>query len=208
MRVLEEDFWGASSDWHFQHRRIVEYCPWNRPWENADIMTERMVDLLNQQVPTGAKVLFTGDGALSHTAILEWFPKLNFDIYWAVGNHDKCHKCQKGWAKTREMTLKQVPNVKAIEDEFIVKIGRHTVLATHMPWLELSDERHGIKYAEYRPKHKDYPGISWMIGGHQHNEPQNKVQDRFIDVGWDPWGRAVEWKELEEIINEGAIPTK
>lgn len=35
-----------------------------------------------------------------------------------------------------------------------------------------------------------------------HNKPEGKFGDRMIDVGFDPWGRMVNFEEIMEIVND------
>lgn len=195
-------FQKVSSDWHFMHERIREYCPdFRGHYRSREEMTEDMIRRLNEGVAPGETLLFLGDSSLNHNEAIKAFNKLHFGIYWIPGNHCKIFKGMKGWQKTREMTLQQCSNVLGIYDELVVDIGRHKVLASHFPWIELSDERHGIKYAEYRPSRKDYPGVSFQIHGHVHSTVGERLRDRALDCGWDAWGRPVDVKEIEEIIN-------
>lgn len=197
-----KDFDYVFSDPHWMHERIREYCPWNRPYSSREEMTEDIIRRLNEQIPVGSKVLCLGDAALNHAEALKAFAQLHFDIYWAPGNHDKVSIVnRKGWEQSRKMAMQQCPNIKAIENEFICWVGRHKVLFQHFPWIDLSDERHDVRYMELRPRRQDYPGVSFLCHGHVHSKPENRLQDRALDCGWDPWGRAVSYEEIEEIIN-------
>ena len=82
-----------------------------------------------------------------------------------------------------------------------MEIGRHKVLCSHFPWIDLTDERHDVRYMELRPRRQDYPGVSFLLHGHIHSKPGERLRDRALDVGWDAWGRAVSYEEIEEIIN-------
>lgn len=190
-----------SSDFHLGHVRILEYCAESRPFSSLDEMNRSIIDTLNSQMVPGDLLYFLGDGSLNHKYVLEFFPQINADIVYLPGNHCKTSRLQKGWQKTREMTLQQVPNIRSFHDELIIDIGRHKVLLSHFPWIELSDDRHAAKYSEWRPSRKDYPGVSYALFGHIHSKKGQQFYDRGIDVGIDPWGRAVTYEEIAEIIN-------
>ena len=189
------------SDLHLMHERIREYCPWNRQYSSREEMTEDIIRKLNEQIPEESTVLCLGDISLNHEEGVKGLNQLNFNLLVTPGNHDKISRVnQKGWEKTREKMLKDCPNVLQIEDYFIFNVGCHRVLFNHYPWIELSDDRHGIKYAEWRPSRKDFPGVDYCCFGHIHSQPGKQYYDRGLDCGFDPWGRAVSYEEIEEII--------
>ena len=127
----------------------------------------------------------------------------HFDWDWAPGNHDKCSITnRKGWQQSRQKALRECPNLKSIQDEYIYKVGSPLAIFNHFPWADLTDERHDVKYMDLRPRRADYPGAKWCIHGHMHSLPSERLRDRALDVGWDAWGRAVSYEEIEEIIND------
>lgn len=200
---MTKTFSYVFSDPHWMHERIREYCPEFRGhYQTREEMTEDIIRRLNEQIPPGSKVLCLGDAALNHAEALKAFSQLHFDVYWTPGNHCKTFKGnRKGWEQSRKMALQNCPNIKAIEDEFIFQVGSRRVLFQHFPWADLSDERHDVKYMEYRPRRQDYPGVSFLCHGHIHSSPSERLRDRALDCGWDAWGRAVTYEEIEEIIN-------
>ena len=106
----------------------------------------------------------------------------------------------KGWEQTRLKMLRECPGVIEMRDEYIFQIANKKVLCSHFPWVDVEDERHGIKYIEYRPRRHDYPGVSFLLHGHKHSGPLNRFGDRSFDVGFDGIGRAYSYEEIEEII--------
>lgn len=168
-------------------------------------MTEDMIRRLNQQIPEGSTVLHTGDIALNWDEAIKFLNAVHVKWICLFGNHDKGSRVnRKGWEQSRKKLLRECPNVIEVGEEKVFQIGAQKVLASHFPWIEVSDDRHGVKYAEWRPSKKDYPGVSWAIGGHVHSRPEDRInyEKKWIDVGWDPWGRAVSYEEIEEIIND------
>lgn len=193
----------AHSDSHAMHERIREYCPRFRGhYQTREEMTEDMIRRLNEQIPEGSIVLHTGDIALNWDEAIKFLNAVH--VKWRVcfGNHDKGSKTnRKGWEQSRAKLLRECPNVIEIADEFIVNVGKHKVLCSHFPWAELSDERHATKYMEYRPRRQDYPGVSFLLHGHIHSLPEERLRDRALDIGWDAWGYAPSYEEIEGIIN-------
>lgn len=75
------------SDTHFNHEKIIEYC--NRPFNDANSMNEKIVQLWNQSIKKDDKVYHLGDfGFGSKEQITEIVERLNGKIYLVTGNHD------------------------------------------------------------------------------------------------------------------------
>lgn len=201
---MNKPFDAAIGDIHAGHVNIRLYCPLFREhYADVDEMTKGIQEKLNKQLNPGAKLLFVGDLSLNFDKGLAFIKGTHFDWVWVPGNHDKVSKVnRKGWEQSRLKAFRECPNLKAIHDELIVNVGRHKVLVSHFPWAEESDERHGVKYMELRPRRQDYPGVSFLIHGHVHSRPEDRLRDRAIDVGFDGLGRATTYEELEEIIND------
>ncbi|MFW6311689.1 MAG: metallophosphoesterase [Nanoarchaeota archaeon] len=77
-----------TSDSHFHHKNIVEYC--NRPWGDVQTQDSALIALWNSVVPKDATVFHGGDfiftGNIEYTR--ELVDKLNGTIYLTLGNHD------------------------------------------------------------------------------------------------------------------------
>lgn len=78
-----------TSDWHLNHRRIIEYC--GRPFTTADDMNTTLIKNLNADVSPGDLVYHLGDFAL-YTSPLEiqmWLERMHGDHVLITGNHDR-----------------------------------------------------------------------------------------------------------------------
>jgi calcineurin-like phosphoesterase family protein len=64
-----------------------------------------------------------------------------------------------------------------------------------------SDEhnKYEDRYKEWRPSRAKYP-YHWLLHGHRHSVPKDRVGDRAIDVGIDPWGRILSLDEIMDIV--------
>jgi calcineurin-like phosphoesterase family protein len=187
------------------HERIREYCPWNRQYNSREEMTEDIIKRLNEQIPEDGVLLLLGDLSLNHNEAVKAINQFKFKVRISPGNHDKISIVnKKGWSKSREMMLQSCPNILDIKDRFVFNLAGRPALFNHFPWADFNDERHDLKYMELRPRKEDFPGIEWCIAGHVHSRPEQRINrdKKWIDVGWDPWGRAVTFEELEEIIND------
>lgn len=78
------------SDTHFFHSNIIKYC--NRPFENADVMDETMIQNWNNTVKPNDKVYHLGDVALGFGGddkkLGNLLRRLNGKKRLIAGNHD------------------------------------------------------------------------------------------------------------------------
>ena len=199
---MDKPFTHAIGDIHASHTNIRLYCPLFREhYTDIDDMTKGIQKILNKQIPPGGKLLFVGDLSLNFDKGLDFIKGTHFDWYWICGNHDKTSRIHKGHIQSRQKALRECPNIKLIADEWKIQIGAKQVLVNHFPWTDAEDERHGVKYMEYRPRRQDYPGVSFLICGHKHSGPSERLMDRALDVGFDGVGRATTDEDIEEIIS-------
>lgn len=77
------------SDLHLGHDNIIEYC--DRPFADVEDMNQTLVVNWNDAVDPDDEVIYGGDLTIAGTAaaFLEWTSKLNGDIVFLVGNHDR-----------------------------------------------------------------------------------------------------------------------
>jgi calcineurin-like phosphoesterase family protein len=83
------DIW-FTSDNHFGHANIVEYC--KRPFADADEMDEAMVERWNKVVKPGDLVYHLGDfmmGPNIAERVKAMRKRLQGDIFIVLGNHDR-----------------------------------------------------------------------------------------------------------------------
>jgi calcineurin-like phosphoesterase family protein len=77
-----------ASDLHLGHDNIIEYC--NRPFDTVEEMDESIIGYWNSLVNKSDSVLFLGDLTLAGEEIaIEYLDKLNGDITFIQGNHDR-----------------------------------------------------------------------------------------------------------------------
>ncbi len=78
-----------SSDLHFGHRKIMEFCKETRPWSSLEEMHESLIEHWNSKV--------SGDDVVFHLGDFSFFAKektqsiidqLNGNVVWIAGNHD------------------------------------------------------------------------------------------------------------------------
>lgn len=86
-----------TSDCHFGHENIIKYC--NRPFKNIDHMNNEIIRRWNERVKTEDIVYHIGDFCFKvqkingkHLTYLDYSDRLNGNIIFIKGNHDKNNK--------------------------------------------------------------------------------------------------------------------
>lgn len=83
------NYW-TTSDLHFFHRGILQFCNASRPYETVEDMNEGLIEHWNSVVGVDDVVLHLGDfsfkGKEATEAIIE---RLNGNIVFILGNHEK-----------------------------------------------------------------------------------------------------------------------
>lgn len=197
-----------TSDIHVSHNNIIKYCPWNRPWDNVEEMDEALINMWNGVVGPEDTVFFMGDFSLNFNRVLEVLPQLNGGTLNLVpGNHDKWHPMSSGHMQTRKKleSLKTKSRIILCDPIETLKVGGAKFLLCHFPWagdLDPHSDEHNKyedRFKEWRPSRDVYPN-HLLLHGHRHSTPKDRVGDRAIDVGIDPWGRILSLDEIMEIV--------
>jgi calcineurin-like phosphoesterase family protein len=160
-----------TSDEHYGHKNIVEYC--GRPYADVREMNERLIRNHNEVVRPDDDVWHLGDFAFRpDDNAPEILPRLNGTHRLVAGNHDKCHPCHKKHEKSAEQYRRWgfAEVVHAVES---IRGFR----ACHLPYGDL-------RYPGWAPT--DCGG--WLLHGHVHT--RWKVRGRMINVGVDAWNYA------------------
>lgn len=80
------------SDPHFYHRNIVTFTNYDgsplRPWDDADVMTEEMIEFYNELVDDADRVYILGDVAFSPANMERSVGRLKGRKVLVPGNHD------------------------------------------------------------------------------------------------------------------------
>lgn len=103
-KINRRNYW-VTSDTHFFHENIIQYC--GRPFANAEIMNECLVENWNSVVKPGDKVYHLGDVAMgsgTYENLGRLLNSLNGSKRLIVGNHDDIPFLTKGgWFKKVSM---------------------------------------------------------------------------------------------------------
>lgn len=198
-----------TSDLHFWHARILEYCP-RRPWKGVIEMNEGLIRNWNSVVSADDTIYCLGDFSMAFRPVETYTPRLNGIKVLILGNHDHAHPSHKK-SKTTEKQAEWAK--KYIEHGWQeVSIQGYRTLAdgtdarmNHLPYLEeaaLEDKR----YTKHRPPDDG----ATLLCGHVHQNWLTRRTDKgtlMVNVGVDmnpdfrPWSEA----EIIEIIKKGTI---
>lgn len=174
-------------------------------------MNAGLVEMWNRDVKPKDTVYFLGDFSMKYRIALEYFPRLNGEIHWIVGNHDSPFKevyakaaiSSAEYSPSKELR-DACPNIKSIAATSTHEWGGKKFVLSHFPWLGEADE-HSAEHNQYDDRFKDnklrkedFPEY-WLLSGHRHSNPKDRVGDRVIDVGVDPWNMSM--VSLEQILN-------
>jgi len=81
------------SDPHFYHRNIVKFTNYDgspvRPWDDADKMSEEMIEWYNEMVDDNDRVYILGDVAFTRRSLNNSLPRLKGRKVLVKGNHDQ-----------------------------------------------------------------------------------------------------------------------
>lgn len=155
-----------TSDLHFGHKRIVEYCPATRGhFTSMDQMHESMIAEWNKQVTIDDTVYILGDVSfLPVHQTADILHRLNGTKILIEGNHDKrlmdeykFRECFSAIHKYLEVTYKSIK-----------------LVMFHFPIYDHNGASRG----------------SIMLHGHRHGEPTN-LPGKIMDVGFDSTGQIV-----------------
>lgn len=180
-----------TSDLHFGHRAVIQYC--NRPYEHGNIekMDADLVKTWNATVKRSELVYCLGDMSFHKPGIgVPLLRELNGRKILILGNHDKYSAKQYGDAGFIHIMV-----------EAKIHIAGHSVKLSHYPyWDESENDSNGRRYQERRPQNQG----DWLLCGHVHTAWKQKEQQ--INVGVDVWGmKPVSIDVIQAAIQRGSV---
>lgn len=181
-----------TSDLHFGHARILEYCKGRAAlWSTVEDMNRGLVERWNAVVQPQDTVIILGDLAMGKRAetvpYLQWCAGLKVLV---PGNHDSCWEYGRdGYGSTPSQLMKHRRDYQTwggIDDiwlnsaEFMLD-NRIKVVLSHLPPLECDAHPEEARFVGLRPPYPE----GWMLCGHVHEAWQQ--HGRVINVGVDVW---------------------
>ena len=166
----------VTSDTHFGHRNVLNFCPTTRPYNTVEEMDDDIIRIWNTHVRPHDTVYHLGDVSFANpTQTREIVERLNGNIHLITGNHD---------SKTIKSCSDQF---QSIQEYVTIKRNKQRIILFHFPIVFWHSMEHG----------------SIHLFGHMHGD--YRPTGRNIDVGWDVFQRPVELTTLIEMINERPI---
>lgn len=177
-----------TSDSHFWHARVIEYC--NRPHLSVEEMNEDMIKKWNEIVKPEDTVYCLGDFSMAFRSVEIYSFRLNGTRFLVPGNHDQNHSYHKR-SRKKENQEKWIQKYKdymwnVLPEQFVLDIpGVGTFNLCHHPYAGPYElEGGGDKYEKWRPK--DDGRI--LLCGHVHEKWRTRRSPNgtlMINVGVD-----------------------
>lgn len=166
----------VTSDLHFGHKRIMEFCPVTRGhYRDITHMNTDMIARWNDVVDTGDLVYILGDVAFcSAPDAAKIFNQLNGSKILVAGNHDR--KALKDYSFRSAFT--------SIHDYLEVRYNGTKIVMFHYPIAEFNEQHRGAVH----------------FHGHLHQHESGLENFRVRNVGFDYTGNIV-WN-IEDAIND------
>ena len=178
-----------TSDLHFGHRNIIEYC--KRPWNTVEEMDEGLIDNWNSIVGKDDIVFDLGDFAFaSPQRWKELIASLNGHHHLILGNHEII----------RYPGKETLALFESVNYQLLLNIDGRYVYLNHYPFLC------------YGGSWKSPKNAVWQLFGHTHSRPNDSGHDKDrlanlfpyqYDVGVDNNNyKPISWESINDIINK------
>lgn len=165
-----------SSDHHFHHKRIREFCPKTRVSISVQDMNEKLIAAHNATVGPRHEVYFLGDLSFgTEDETLKIVRRLNGQKHLILGNHDKVIR------NSREIQSE----FESVQEYKVVRFNKEKFILCHFPFRQWDSMHHG----------------SIHLYGHCHGNIENAPHGRSMDVGIDAraWGDMKPWS-VDEVL--------
>src|ERR1019366_6002226 len=156
-----------TSDEHFYHSRVIEYC--SRPFLSVESMNETMVKNWNDVVGPDDTVYCLGDFSMAFRSVELFSSRLLGTKKLVPGNHDFCHSYHKK-SRTPDNQKKWIEKYKefgweVLHEQVSIDLGGDIGIVDmcHHPYSDDGSEGHD-KYAKWRPQDEGRV----LLHGHVH----------------------------------------
>lgn len=139
----KEKIW-LFSDTHFDHSNIIKYC--HRPYDSKNQMNQELLENWNEIVKENDPVYFLGDMSYGRgrRPIDYWLAKLNGEIFYIRGNHDR----------------DAITRATVIPDRYGIKYNDYKFLLMHDPHRPFGYDGWIIHGDKHNNDLKEYPFIN------------------------------------------------
>lgn len=195
-----------TSDMHFGHRNIMEYCPGRSVLgSTVDEMNAELIRRWNEVIRPADEILIVGDAVMGkRTETMPFLEQLNGQKSLVLGNHDKPFD-KKGDARQRAIADFNDVGVHVYDVMWFETFLRNgfPVRVCHFPYY--GDSHDEDRYVENRPPDD---GLT-LLHGHVHDAwiYDVAVFTLQINVGVDVWDfRPVSEDQIIELIRSIGAP--
>jgi calcineurin-like phosphoesterase family protein len=158
----EKQIW-FTSDSHYFHGNIIRFS--NRPFKDADHMTEELVKSWNEVVDVNDDVYHLGDVSLGNVNKTEnVLFRLNGNIHLIKGNHEKS-TLQTAVNRSRFTWIKDYHEMSVVMPDGT----KQFIVLCHYAMRVWNKSHHG----------------AWQLYGHSHDSMEHEAWGRSMDVGVD-----------------------
>lgn len=149
----------VTSDLHFFHKKILEYCADSRPFETIEEMHDVIISNWNRIITPNDRVYILGDVSFGNTnKTVEMLESLNGEKHLIIGNHDSSYLKVDSFCNC----------FKSIQHYIEIKYAKQFICMFHFP-IEMWNRKH------YGALH---------IHGHLHSK-NDQLIERRMDIGLD-----------------------
>ena len=174
-----------TSDTHFGHRNILQYC--NRPFSSVEEMDEHMIRVWNETVGVEDTIFHLGDFSFYNTTESKRIiDRLNGHKILVAGNHDK-----REIKELFDEVYNQFDFIKDAVDHFAPSLTRN-LRFQHTP--KISSPDCNFRHILVGHVHTNWASLTSVIPS-----DRGLVYNYYINVGIDVWKRPI---SIERIMDE------
>lgn len=123
IKIKETNNLFFTSDLHFNHSKIIEYC--NRPFSDVEEMNETLISNWNNTVKPEDIIFCLGDITLGGSNVWNTLiSRLNGKIHLILGNHDI-----RNWRESYNNLF------ESVSEQLTISVNNKTIILTHYPLL-------------------------------------------------------------------------
>jgi calcineurin-like phosphoesterase family protein len=172
-----------TSDLHFNHSSILQYCRDSRDFSTIEEMNEAVIKSINDHTTPKDELYILGDVLMGQRKEgFDLIRRLNPRLHLIRGNHDhfKPHEEEEFF--------------ESAQDYLVVKENKKQVICFHFPIEQWDKCHYGIIH----------------LHGHCHGDLERELPNRF-DIGWDVYQRpvsmeeVVSWKVEDRVTHHGEV---
>jgi calcineurin-like phosphoesterase family protein len=163
-----------STDWHLDHANVIKYD--NRPFKDVREMNKTIIDNYNKIVKPNDNFYFLGDFCFNIRNAEEHLSKLNGNLFFIKGNHDK-----------QDMIRLYQRYGTYLGEQKKIKVQGQEIVLNHYGMRVWDKSHHG----------------TWCLYGHSHGSLPDDPNSLSMDVGCMLFDyKPLEFAQIKEIMSK------